>query len=103
MAFHYAFTLSKTGEMAVLSHLDVMRLLGRACRRAGIPLALTQGFSPRPRLRLKRAVKLGVPFTCEPGEMFLKDRVPPQELAERLRQALPEGICVKEIVFIEQR
>ena len=103
MLFRYVFTLSKSGEMVYLSHLDVMRLLARAARRAGIPLALTQGFSPRPRLRLERAVKLGVSFEAEPGEMLLKDLVAPQELAERFRRALPEGVCVKDIELIEQR
>jgi len=101
MPFRYAFSLSKTGEMAYLSHLDVVRLLARACRRAGVPLALTQGFSPRPRLRLARAVKLGQAFEAEPGQMILKDLVAPQEVAQRLRQALPEGLCVKDIHLIE--
>ena len=103
MSFRYAFTLSKSGEMIYLSHLDVMRLLARAARRAGVPLALTQGFSPRPRIRLERAVKLGQGFEAEPGEMVLKDLVAPQELTERFRQALPEGICVKDIGLIEER
>ena len=103
MSFRYAFTLSKTGEMVYLSHLDVMRLLARACRRAGVPLALTQGFSPRPRLRLERAVKLGQAFDAEPGEMVLKDLVPPQELGRRLRPALPEGIEIRDIAYIEER
>ncbi len=102
MNFRYAFELTKTKEMTYLSHLDLMRLLARAARRALIPLALTQGFSPRPRLRLKRAVKLGVPFEAEPGEMVLKDLVAPQELAERFRTVLPEGICVKKIELMEQ-
>ena len=103
MIFRYAFTLSKTGEMVYLSHLDLMRLLSRAARRAGVPVALTQGFSPRPRIRLQRAVKLGVSFEDEPGEMVLKDLVAPGELTERLRRALPEGICVKDIGLIEER
>jgi len=103
MVFRYAFTLSKTGPMAYLSHLDLMRLLARACRRAGLSLALSQGFSPRPRLRLKRAVKLGVPFEAETGEMVLKDLVAPQELEDRLRRALPQGISVTNIAMLEQK
>jgi radical SAM-linked protein len=41
--------LGKQGEMALLSHLDLMRLFDRAVRRAAIPVAFTNGFHPSPR------------------------------------------------------
>jgi len=103
MGFRYSFELSKTGPMVYVSHLDVMRLLARSARRAGVPLALTQGFSPHPRICMKRAVKLGLAFTAEPGEMVLRSEMDPRDLGARFRRALPEGICVDNIVKIEQR
>jgi radical SAM-linked protein len=99
MSYRYTFALSKSGEMIYLSHLDLMRLLARACRRAGIPVALTQGFSPHPRIRVERAMKLGVSFEDGAGEMVLVSPMPPDDLAARLRTALPGEICVKEIVL----
>jgi len=86
--------------MVYISHLDVMRLLSRAARRAGVPIALTQGFSPHPRIRLERAVKLGESFEGEPGEMVLEDLMAPDELTQRFCQALPEGIDIKDIVLV---
>ena len=35
-------------ELKFISHLDIIRLLVRALRRAGIPLEYTEGFSPHP-------------------------------------------------------
>ncbi|MGE5280507.1 MAG: TIGR03936 family radical SAM-associated protein [Deltaproteobacteria bacterium] len=103
MVYRYTFTLSKTDEMVYLSHLDLMRLLTRAFRRSGAALALTQGFSPRPRLRVARAVKLGMSFEAEAGEVELKDLMAPRELAARLDAALPLGIRVDDLVLATQQ
>ena len=45
-------TFSKGEELIYISHLDLMRLWQRSLRRAGIPLAYSQGFSPTPSFRL---------------------------------------------------
>ena len=37
---------AKTGSMALLSHLDLMRMLERALRRSGLPISFTGGFHP---------------------------------------------------------
>ena len=37
-----------------------MRALSRSLRRAGIPLAFTQGFNPQPRLSLAQALAVGI-------------------------------------------
>ncbi|MFM7508748.1 MAG: TIGR03936 family radical SAM-associated protein, partial [Actinomycetota bacterium] len=41
---------NKRGRVRFLSHRDVARCLERAVRRAGLPVAYSQGFSPRARL-----------------------------------------------------
>lgn len=51
---------AKRGEMALLSHLDLMRLLDRAVRRAAIPVSFTGGFHPSPRIVPAHALSLGV-------------------------------------------
>ena len=38
------------GELRFLSHLDLVRTFERALRRAHIPVALTEGFHPKPKL-----------------------------------------------------
>ena len=44
-------TFEKSGPAQWLGHLDVMRAFERGLRRAGVPIALTQGHNPRSRLR----------------------------------------------------
>jgi radical SAM-linked protein len=39
--------------MRYISHLDLMRLFMRAMRRADLPLKMSEGFSPHPKLSLK--------------------------------------------------
>ena len=50
-------------EIKFISHLDITRLWERALRRAGVPLAYSQGFSPHPQLSF--AVPLAVGMTSE--------------------------------------
>ena len=50
---------AKGDPLRFLSHLDVVREIVRACRRAGIPLAMSEGFAPRPRVSAGPALATG--------------------------------------------
>jgi radical SAM-linked protein len=89
------FTFSKKGLMKYISHLDLMRLLMRAMRRAGLPLKMSEGFSPHPKLSIMRALRLGVESDCEEANIVLKDFITPQEFQQKLQPQLPEGIEIK--------
>ncbi len=88
---------SKTGLMRYISHLDLMRLFMRAMRRADLPLKMSEGFSPHPKLSLKRALKLGVESQEEEATIVLKFPVEPDDFKNRLQKQLPEGIKVKDV------
>lgn len=81
-------------ELKYLSHLDLLRLWERAFRRAGVPLAYSQGFSPHPRLSLAAPLPLGVTSEGELLEVFLKRPLPRHNLAPALARALPQGMPV---------
>lgn len=51
---------SKTGELKYLSHLEMIRLIERALRRAKIPLAYTEGFHPSPKISFCPALPVGI-------------------------------------------
>ncbi|MFN7228347.1 MAG: TIGR03960 family B12-binding radical SAM protein [Synechococcaceae cyanobacterium] len=53
------FQFSKTGSLALISHLDTLRLLERALRRSGLPVSFTGGFHPLPRMQLALPLPLG--------------------------------------------
>ncbi len=83
--------------MRYISHLDLMRLFMRAMRRADLPLKMTEGFSPHPKLSFKRALKLGVESEQEEASIVLKFPVPAEDFKTRLQKQLPEGISLKDV------
>ncbi len=67
------FVFTKKGLIKYISHLDLMRLFMRALRRADLPLKMTEGFSPHPKLSIKRALKLGVESDNEEASILVRE------------------------------
>ncbi|MFH1457918.1 MAG: TIGR03936 family radical SAM-associated protein [Candidatus Omnitrophota bacterium] len=91
------FIFTKKGHMRFISHLDLMRLLMRAFRRSGLPLKMTEGFNPHPKLSMRRALKLGLESDHEEAAIVLREELGLKEFGERLSKQLPEGIHIKEV------
>ena len=89
------FVFSKKGAAKYIGHLDLMRLLLRAMRRAGLPLKMSEGFSPRPKLSFKRALKLGLESEEEEAAITLRLPVKEEEFKNKLQEQLPPGIEIK--------
>ena len=90
----------KLGANRFISHLDLMRALQRALRRAQLPIAYSQGFNPRMILSFAAALSLGAESRGEVLEMRLQQNMDPSELIARFNAALPQGIhmlCAREI------
>lgn len=86
------FRFSKTGPMALLSHLDLVRLLERALRRSGLPVSFTGGFHPLPRLQLALALPLGVEGEGEWMDLEFLEAVDAAEVMDRWQRTLPPGL-----------
>ncbi len=82
----------KTGELTVISHLDLMRAFERVLRRASLPLRMTEGFNPHPRLSFPAALGLGIEGAEEVMEFDLSEWVTASEVERRLREQLPVGL-----------
>ena len=95
--YKVSFNFSKKGLMRYISHLDLMRLFMRAMRRAEFPLKMSEGFSPHPKLSLKRALKLGVESEDEEASIVLRYPVDLLDFKNRLQKKLPEGISLKDV------
>lgn len=100
----YALSIvfTKTGLSRYISHLDLLRLFGRALRRAGIPFEISKGFSKHPLISIKRALKLGLESENEEAKFILSKEMPAEEFKERLQEQLPEGIVIKEASFCQK-
>jgi radical SAM-linked protein len=93
-------TFSRGEELKYISHLDLMRLWQRALRRADIPLVYSQGFSPHPRLSLAAPLAVGVTSSGELIDIFLERRVSPHFFIKVVREQLPRGIDISEVVEV---
>ncbi len=86
---------SVEGDKRFLSHHDMMRLWERALRRTGLPLRLSQGYNPRPKLSLPEPRSVGIASEAELLEFELADWVNPDAVLERLRDDVPAGLAVR--------
>lgn len=85
---------SRGEEIKFISHLDMMRLWERVLRRAQIPLAYSEGFSPHPRLSLAAPLAIGVTSEAELMDIFVTKLVSPHWFTGAVSQQLPTGIDV---------
>jgi radical SAM-linked protein len=90
-AFRHRGAFRKMGATKFLSHLDLLRTMSRALRRAGVSLKYSQGFNPRPLMSFSPALAVGI----ESLEEFLdfQSGAPLRSDAlERINRALPEEL-----------
>jgi len=91
---------SRGEELKYISHLDLMRLWERALRRAGIPVAYSEGFSPHPRISLAAPLPIGVTSEAELMDVVVKKAVSPYFFMQNTKGQLPQGIEVFEVVQV---
>ena len=85
---------TKLGKVRFVSHRDVARAFERAFRIEQLPLAFTQGFSPRPKVSFGLALGTGHESVAEYLDLDLADPVDVDGLPDRISAVLPEGIDV---------
>jgi radical SAM-linked protein len=108
-------TFSKTGSLRYIGHLDLHQVWERTARRAGLPLAYTQGFHPGPKIQIAAALPLGFLGRAELVDMWLKDdgvadlRVRPGDdtqvvpYADRLQSSAPPGLTILNVEQVDER
>jgi radical SAM family uncharacterized protein len=90
----------KQGDMALVSHLDLIRLFDRVVRRAEIPIAFTGGFHPGPRIAVANALSLGATSSGEIVDLELTRSLEPEVLRQLLSTHLPETIPIFTILEV---
>jgi radical SAM-linked protein len=82
------------GRVRWTSHRDVARMWERALRRARLPVAYTEGFSPRPKLSFGLALPTGCESKAEYLDVALREPVAPDDVTSTFSSLLPEGVDV---------
>ncbi|RUR85185.1 TIGR03960 family B12-binding radical SAM protein [Chlorogloeopsis fritschii PCC 9212] len=91
----------KQGDMALLSHLDLIRLFDRAIRRVGLPIAFTGGYHPTPRISVAWALPVGATSSGEIVDFELTQSLEVETFREKLAQALPTNIPIYQVVQLD--
>lgn len=96
---------TKLGKVRFTSHRDLARVWERALRRARLPVATTEGFSPRPKMHFGLALSTGYESLGEYLDVDLVDgaAVEPVTLPALLSAALPVGIDVQVAAEVDRR
>ncbi|MDY0341172.1 MAG: TIGR03936 family radical SAM-associated protein [Coriobacteriia bacterium] len=86
--FKLRICFRKSGRLRFLSHLETGRAWERAARRAGLPYAVSQGFTPRMRIAFGPALPVGTAGEREYLDIVLKRFIPVAEVTEVLRASV---------------
>lgn len=90
--YEYRTVYAKTGRATFISHLDLMRAMQRAMKRAGLPVWHTQGFNPHVYIMFPLALPLGNESSVEIMDFALTQKLDFSEVKKRFNGVLPEGL-----------
>ena len=91
----------KLGDMALVGHLDLLRLFDRAVRRAALPISFTGGFHPNPRISIAQALPLGATSEGEIVDFELTQQVDVETFRQQLIKQLPVDIPIYSVAAID--
>ncbi|MCT7985129.1 TIGR03960 family B12-binding radical SAM protein [Laspinema sp. A4] len=93
--------MGKMGDMALVSHLDLLRVFDRAVRRADLPISFTGGYHPGPRISPANALTLGYTSESEIVDFELTELMDPEEFRDRLTAQLPADLPIYRVESVE--
>ena len=85
---------TKGPSLRWISHLDLIKLFEKAIRRATLPVALSQGFNPRPKMSIALPLPVGVSSDGEYMELELAEQMDHKELCDRFNRQLPTDMKI---------
>jgi radical SAM-linked protein len=89
-------TFSRGPQVKYISHLDITRMWERVFRRAGLPLAYSQGFSPHAKVSIAAPLAMAITADADLLDVELDRRMDPEHAGLCIRRQLPPGFAVHE-------
>ena len=84
----------QTGRAVWMSHLDTMRTLQRALKRADIPIRYSEGFNPHELISILLPLSVGSASLCQIADIRVREDVDITALPAKLTAVMPEGLRV---------
>ncbi len=82
----------KIGMSRYVSHLDLMRAMTRAVRRADLPLWYTEGYNPHPYMTFALPLSLGMESLSESMDIKIEGDITNEGVFDLLKGSMPPGI-----------
>ena len=92
----YRLRFGKLNNLRFLSHLNLLKTMERSIRRAGLPLAFSEGFHPHPKISYGPALAVGIESTSEFLDLELTAGLEASSIMDSLNLALPRGLQIYE-------
>ena len=101
--FRLRVAYPKLGRLKYLGHLELIHTVEQVVRRAKLPYAVTQGFSPHMRIAYTSALPVGTSSTAEYFDVYLTELIPAEDALARLQAAAPVDLCPIDAAYVELR
>lgn len=85
---------TKTGNLKYISHLDVLRFIQRAVKRAGINAKYSEGFNPHMKTSFGFPLSLGTESIGEYFELELNEKIAPEEFIKKMNRVMPKEMQI---------
>ncbi len=99
----YRLWFNKTGNLRFIGHRDLLRAMERLLSRAGLLVAKSQGFHPKPKVSYISALPLGFSSDDEAMELVLEEELAPEALLARLNVSSVEGLEFLRAVTLDDK
>ncbi|MCS7166957.1 MAG: TIGR03936 family radical SAM-associated protein [Gemmatales bacterium] len=93
----------KAGDLRFFSHHDLARMFERMLRRAALPVRMSEGFHPMPRIAFASALGLGIIGWEEVVEIEFTEPLTPSEIEQRLREQAHPDLVILSVELIEAK
>jgi radical SAM-linked protein len=90
-------TFARGDLLRYITHLDLMRSWERAIKRAGLPIAYSEGFTRHPQLALAAPLPVGATAEGELMDVFLESTIDPRQFHDRLALQSPPGLAIERV------
>jgi radical SAM-linked protein len=87
----------KQDDLRLISHRDLARTWERLFRRAGLQMAMSEGFHPKPKMNFPSALAVGIVGADEVLELDLDEERTADQLQQLLSAQTPPGMVVESV------
>ena len=94
---NYLIKYSRGEEVKYISHLDFIKFIQRAVRRANLSMLYSQGFNPHPQMAVALPLSVGVTSDCELMRIGFEEDYSENEVKNALNSVLPNGFSIIDV------